>query len=185
MLYNAQHLNLAEAWVAAFTQSTGIKVEIRSGRDPELAHQIVQECSAPPADVEAVILPAEVRDGVAAWALVLPEQSALRASETAAGTPATVLDVRYFGHGELVRLALADGLIVTARPAGFAAPKVGQQVRLVVEGPVHAFGVASASSGEPGRRLPSANPGCGYRVWPVVSTAAAVVASNESRYVLW
>ena len=53
--------------------------------------------------------------------------------------PATVLDVSYFGHDALVRLELADGVQVTARPAGFAAPKVGQQVSLVVEGTAHAF----------------------------------------------
>src|SRR5215212_110203 len=51
VLYNAQHVPLAEAWVAEFTKSTGIKVEIRSGRDLELANQIVQEGSASPADV--------------------------------------------------------------------------------------------------------------------------------------
>ncbi|MCC7369920.1 MAG: extracellular solute-binding protein [Chloroflexi bacterium] len=50
-LYNAQHVPLAEAWVSAFTQETGIKVEIRSGRDLELANLIVQEGSASPADV--------------------------------------------------------------------------------------------------------------------------------------
>ena len=51
VLYNAQHVPLAEAWVAEFTKSTGVKVEVRSGRDLELANQIVQEGSASPADV--------------------------------------------------------------------------------------------------------------------------------------
>src|SRR5215212_4523612 len=51
VLYNAQHVPLAEAWSSEFTKSTGIKVEIRSGRDLELANQIVQEGSASPADV--------------------------------------------------------------------------------------------------------------------------------------
>jgi iron(III) transport system ATP-binding protein len=120
-----------------------------------------------PADVEtavsigeAVILPAEIQDGIAACALgrltvpndkaggrlgsrtdvmVRPEQIALHGPDIDGGTPARVVDVSYFGHDALVRLELSDGLLVTARPAGFAAPKIGQQVRLVVEGPVHAF----------------------------------------------
>jgi iron(III) transport system substrate-binding protein len=50
-LYNAQHEDLVTAMVAGFTQSTGIKVNIRSGKDFELANQIVQEGGASPADV--------------------------------------------------------------------------------------------------------------------------------------
>lgn len=50
-LYNAQHVPLAEAWVNAFTQETGIKVEVRSGRDLELANLIVEEGAGSPADV--------------------------------------------------------------------------------------------------------------------------------------
>src|SRR5215218_1415381 len=38
-LYNAQHADLAEAWVSDFTKQTGIKVEMRSGKDLELANQ--------------------------------------------------------------------------------------------------------------------------------------------------
>jgi iron(III) transport system ATP-binding protein len=116
-----------------------------------------------PADVEtaisigeAVILPAQIENGVAACALgrlavqagvgtgrreimVRPEQIALRASEHGAGTLARVLEVSYFGHDALVRLELSDGVQVTARPAGFAAPSVDQCVSLTVDGPVHAF----------------------------------------------
>jgi len=50
-LYNAQHVPLAEAWTADFTQQTGIKVEIRSASDFVLANQLVQEGNASPADV--------------------------------------------------------------------------------------------------------------------------------------
>ena len=50
-LYNAQHEDLVTAMVGGFTQSTGIKVNIRSGKDFELANQIVQEGDASPADV--------------------------------------------------------------------------------------------------------------------------------------
>jgi iron(III) transport system substrate-binding protein len=50
-LYNAQHEDLVTAMVNGFTQETGIKVNVRSGKDFELANQIVQEGSASPADV--------------------------------------------------------------------------------------------------------------------------------------
>jgi iron(III) transport system substrate-binding protein len=50
-LYNAQHEDLMTLMVDAFTAATGIKVEIRSGEDPELANQIVQEGDGSPADV--------------------------------------------------------------------------------------------------------------------------------------
>jgi iron(III) transport system substrate-binding protein len=50
-LYNAQHDDLITAMVDGFTAQTGIKVEIRSGDDAELANQIVAEGKASPADV--------------------------------------------------------------------------------------------------------------------------------------
>lgn len=50
-LYNGQHESTTKLIVADFTKATGIKVNIRSGEDPELANQILQEGSASPADV--------------------------------------------------------------------------------------------------------------------------------------
>lgn len=50
-VYNAQHVTLTEAWAAAFTQATGVKVVLRNGSDTELANQLVQEGKASPADV--------------------------------------------------------------------------------------------------------------------------------------
>ncbi|WP_191242486.1 iron ABC transporter substrate-binding protein [Amycolatopsis deserti] len=50
-LYNAQHDDLVKALVDGFTKETGIKVNIRSGKDFELANQLVQEGGASPADV--------------------------------------------------------------------------------------------------------------------------------------
>lgn len=50
-LYNGQHESTTATLVAAFTKATGIKVSVRSGEDPELANQILQEGSASPADV--------------------------------------------------------------------------------------------------------------------------------------
>jgi iron(III) transport system substrate-binding protein len=51
VLYNAQHRDLMELIVKGFTKETGIKVEMRSGEDPEMANQIVQEGAHSPADV--------------------------------------------------------------------------------------------------------------------------------------
>jgi iron(III) transport system ATP-binding protein len=116
-----------------------------------------------PADVqvaqslgEAVILPAEIHDGQAACALgtlvvgsgarngstevvVRPEQIALDGAASADGVAARVMDVSYFGHDALVRLRLADGTVVTARPPGYAVPRAGEQLWLRVLGTVHAF----------------------------------------------
>jgi len=50
-LYNAQHEDLVTAMVAGFTQDTGIKVDIRSGKDFEMANQIVEEGASSPADL--------------------------------------------------------------------------------------------------------------------------------------
>ena len=49
-LYNAQHDFVAEM-VSAFTKETGIKVNMRNGKDLEMANQIVQEGDRSPADV--------------------------------------------------------------------------------------------------------------------------------------
>jgi iron(III) transport system substrate-binding protein len=51
VVYNAQHVSLAQAWASAFTSETGIKVILRNGSDTELGNQIVQEGAASPADV--------------------------------------------------------------------------------------------------------------------------------------
>ena len=51
VLYNAQHVSLAEAWANDFTARTGIKVEIRSGRDLDMANQLIQEGASSPADL--------------------------------------------------------------------------------------------------------------------------------------
>ena len=50
-LYNAQHEELMVEMTAAFTQETGIKVQIRNGSDLEMGNQLVQEGDASPADV--------------------------------------------------------------------------------------------------------------------------------------
>src|SRR5215813_4946918 len=50
-IYNAQHVALTEAWAKDFTAKTGIQVQMRNGKDYELANQIVAEGSASPADI--------------------------------------------------------------------------------------------------------------------------------------
>lgn len=50
-IYNGQHESTTTLLVADFTAATGIKVQVRSGEDPQLANQILQEGSASPADV--------------------------------------------------------------------------------------------------------------------------------------
>lgn len=51
VVYNAQHEQLTEEWVGAFTDKTGIEVELRNGGDAELSNQLVAEGQASPADV--------------------------------------------------------------------------------------------------------------------------------------
>lgn len=50
-VYNAQHQELAQAWVDAFTKQTGIKVNLRNGDDTEMGQQLIQEGKNSPADV--------------------------------------------------------------------------------------------------------------------------------------
>jgi iron(III) transport system substrate-binding protein len=50
-LYNAQHEDLMAEMVGAFTDQTGIKVDVRNGSDLEMANQILQEGDRSPADV--------------------------------------------------------------------------------------------------------------------------------------
>ena len=51
IIYSSQHQNVTEAWAKAFGESSGLKVQVRAGRDSSMGHQIVQEGDASPADV--------------------------------------------------------------------------------------------------------------------------------------
>ena len=51
VVYNAQHEQLIEELAPAFTEQTGIDVELRNGKDLELASQLVAEGDRSPADV--------------------------------------------------------------------------------------------------------------------------------------
>jgi iron(III) transport system substrate-binding protein len=50
-VYNAQHEELMAEIAPLFEEKTGIEVKLRSGKDLELANQLVQEGEASPADV--------------------------------------------------------------------------------------------------------------------------------------
>ena len=50
-LYNGQHAKTTQKLVDAFTQATGIRVEIRKGGSTQLANQIIEEGDRSPADV--------------------------------------------------------------------------------------------------------------------------------------
>lgn len=77
-LYNAQHQDLAQAWIDAFTAETGIRVETRRGGDFELANQIIAEGDNSPADVFV--------------AENSPAQSLLSSKKRLATLPQTTLD---------------------------------------------------------------------------------------------
>ena len=105
---------------------------------------------------DAVVLPAQVRDGVAACALghlpvrspshdgaaralIRPEQLAI-GPLAAAGIAARVLAVTYYGKDAAVQLGLASSdTVVTARVPGHAAPQIGEQVAIHVQGDIVAY----------------------------------------------
>lgn len=51
VVYNAQHAELMEEIVPIFEEQSGLKVELREGKDLELANQLVAEGEESPADV--------------------------------------------------------------------------------------------------------------------------------------
>ena len=50
-VYNGQHKEATQALADAFTQATGIKVKVNSGKSDQLAGQIKEEGGRSPADV--------------------------------------------------------------------------------------------------------------------------------------
>ncbi|MGH7043184.1 MAG: iron ABC transporter substrate-binding protein [Acetobacteraceae bacterium] len=50
-LYSAQHQQMVDMVIAAFTKATGIKVRVHQGEAPEIASQLIAEGSSSPADV--------------------------------------------------------------------------------------------------------------------------------------
>jgi iron(III) transport system ATP-binding protein len=106
---------------------------------------------------EAVLLPAQVRDGRAdcalgtltirnpakegaAQVLIRPEQIQLHDATASLGVHATVQHVSYYGHDASVWLALLpDGPQVTVRVGGENLPSPGTPVRLTVTGDALAY----------------------------------------------
>jgi iron(III) transport system ATP-binding protein len=121
---------------------------VQADRPADLYHNPVDGAVA--AFVGAVVaLPATVSDGGATCALgrvpvadgspdgpatvlIRPEQIAI--DIVGSGVSAEVLEIEFYGHDVLVRLALDEGSIVTARCPGFAYPTVGDVVGLTVRG---------------------------------------------------
>ncbi|HEU5151738.1 MAG TPA: ABC transporter ATP-binding protein [Iamia sp.] len=66
--------------------------------------------------------------------VVRPEGVAVSAEE--AGVAARVVGRSFYGHDQLVRLELADGLVVQSRVGGTAGWRPGDEVRVRVTGPV-------------------------------------------------
>lgn len=50
-IYNGQHAQTTAALAAAFTEATGIAIDIRKGSSSQLANQIIEEGDASPADI--------------------------------------------------------------------------------------------------------------------------------------
>jgi iron(III) transport system ATP-binding protein len=108
---------------------------------------------------ESVVLPAVVRDGVAACdlgqlpvrgqvpdgpaeVLVRPEQIVPYPVTTANSIEARVLDLTYYGKDAIIRLELvSSGTTVSARVPGYVAPGVGERVGICVYGYVTAYPV--------------------------------------------
>ena len=51
VIYNAQHEQLLDEIIPMFEEESGLDVELRSGKDLEMANQIVEEGEDSPADV--------------------------------------------------------------------------------------------------------------------------------------
>ena len=51
VIYNAQHEQLLDEIVPIFEEESGLDVELRNGKDLEMANQIVEEGEDSPADV--------------------------------------------------------------------------------------------------------------------------------------
>ena len=51
VIYSSQHENVTQAWAEAFTEATGVKTQVRPGKDSSMGQQIVEEGAKSPADV--------------------------------------------------------------------------------------------------------------------------------------
>ena len=118
--------------------------------DADTTSWLIEPCPEP----AAVALAAEVGiSRTTAEVLIRPEQIAINPPGNVADAPAQVLETTYFGHDAIVRLALPAGVVVIARPPGYAAPEAGREVSLVVQGTAHAFPAhRNGAAGRPAER---------------------------------
>ena len=121
--YNAQHEDLVALMVAGFTKETGIKVALRSGKDFDLANQIVQEGASSPADV-FITENSPAMQVVAAKGLFAPVDKATLAQVPARFSPTTgdwvgvAARVTVLAHNpkSLAATALPKSLVDLANP---------------------------------------------------------------------
>jgi iron(III) transport system substrate-binding protein len=121
--YNAQHENLVKVMVDGFTRETGIKVVLRSGKDFELANQLVQEGAASPADA-FITENSPAMQVVAAKGLFAPVDPATLAQVPARFAPTTGawlgvaarVTVLVYNTQQLATAALPRSIMDLARP---------------------------------------------------------------------
>ncbi|MFT4041078.1 MAG: ABC transporter ATP-binding protein [Thermomicrobiales bacterium] len=75
--------------------------------------------------------------------LARPDAIVIEADTAPEGAPGLVSGRQFLGDGYLITVKLADGTALSARCAVKSAPAVGEQVRLRLQGPVHALTRAS------------------------------------------
>jgi iron(III) transport system ATP-binding protein len=151
----AEALSLADQ-VAVMRQGRLVQLGV-----PEVVYRSPTDLGVAGFVGEAVLLPAQLRDGLASCALgslpvrangagspegaarilLRPEQILLGAANggAGAGVEARVRDVSFFGHDAAVRLELTGGPEVLARVAGHLLPVPGATVRLTVAGEALAY----------------------------------------------
>ena len=142
---------------------------LRAGRlvqltDPRTLYRRPRDLDVAAFVGEAVVLDAEVRDGMAHCALgavelepAVPDGRArilLRPEQLRLGSPAAPLPgarvgrVDFYGHDSRVWLDLASGLRVSARLEGADVPSAGQEVSVSVVGPALPFPSGPAPVGQ-------------------------------------
>lgn len=122
--YNAQHENLVKPIVDAFTKETGVKVNLRAGKDFDMANQIVQEGASSPADL-FITENSPAMQIVAAKGLFAPVDKATLAQIPARYSPTTGdwigvaarATVLVYNSQQVQQAALPKSLLDLATPA--------------------------------------------------------------------
>jgi iron(III) transport system ATP-binding protein len=124
----------ASRWVASFVGE--VEVLPATSRDGKVSYELgtlsVDPSIAGPVDV-----------------LVRPESIAIGVSGPRDAVPAVVVDRRFYGHDQLVRLELDSGQQIRCRRFGFPAWHPGDRVRVWVDGPAEVVAREAESPPEP------------------------------------